>query len=288
MNIQIFGKKKCFDTKKAERYFKERGIKFQSIDLLQKGLSKGEFRSVSAAVGGLENLIDEKSKDYSQIAYLLDEAKEEKLEDMPKLYKTPPIVRNGKKATVALSQMYGKGGNNLMRAYIYEVYGGAEVLKLTEVPRPIPTGDEVLVKIHAFCINDWDYHNLTGDMWMMRMFLGIRRPKVQILGCDVAGVVEAVGVNVTKFKVGDRVYGDLSNAGWGGAFAEYATGREVDLEHMAESMTFEDAAAIPQAGMLAYQGIMEVGRIKDGNEILINGAGGGVGTLAVQIARCMM
>ncbi len=79
MNIQIFGKKKCFDTKKAERYFKERGIKFQSIDLLQKGLSKGEFRSVSAAVGGLENLIDEKSKDYSQIAYLLDEAKEEKI-----------------------------------------------------------------------------------------------------------------------------------------------------------------------------------------------------------------
>ncbi len=99
MNIQIFGKKKCQDTRKAERFFKERGIQCQSIDLLQKGLSNGEFRSVSQAVGGLENLIDEKGKNYSAIAYLLDEAKEEKLMDMPSLYKTP-IVRNGKKATV--------------------------------------------------------------------------------------------------------------------------------------------------------------------------------------------
>ena len=99
MNIQIFGKKKCQNTRKAERFFKERGIKFQSVDILQKGLSKGEFRSVSQAVGGLENLIDEKGKDYSHIAYLLDEAKEEKLMEMPSLYKTP-IVRNGKSATV--------------------------------------------------------------------------------------------------------------------------------------------------------------------------------------------
>lgn len=99
MGIQIFGKKKCFDTKKAERYFKERGISYQSVDLLSKGLSPGEFRSVASAVGGIEALIDDKSKDYSQIAYLLDDAKEEKLMDMPKLYKTP-IVRNGKKATI--------------------------------------------------------------------------------------------------------------------------------------------------------------------------------------------
>lgn len=99
MVIQIFGKKKCFDTKKAERYFKERGIKYQSVDILSKGLSPGEFRSVVSAVGDLESLIDEKSKDYSRIAYLLDDAKEEKLMDIPKLYKTP-IVRNGKQATV--------------------------------------------------------------------------------------------------------------------------------------------------------------------------------------------
>ena len=99
MNIQIFGKKKCQGTRKAERFFKERGIKFQSIDLLQKGLSVGEFRSVSQAVGGTLNLIDEKGKDYSRIAYLLDDAKEGKLMEMPSLYKTP-IVRNGKKATV--------------------------------------------------------------------------------------------------------------------------------------------------------------------------------------------
>lgn len=99
MNIQIFGKTKCFDTKKAERYFKERGVKFQSVDILSKGLSKGELDSVCKAVGGLEMLIDKDSKDYCNIKYLLDEAKTDKLAECPKLYKTP-IVRNGKQATV--------------------------------------------------------------------------------------------------------------------------------------------------------------------------------------------
>ena len=99
MNIQIFGKRKCFDSKKAERYFKERGVKVQYVDLLEKGLSKGEFRSVSSALGGLEKLIDPKAKDFAMIHYLVDEQKEEKLMDTPKLYKTP-IVRCGKKATV--------------------------------------------------------------------------------------------------------------------------------------------------------------------------------------------
>ncbi len=97
--IQIFGKKKCFDSKKAERYFKERNIKFQKVDLLQKGLSEGELNSVLNAVGGLDELIDEKSKDYSRIAYLLEDAQYEKLLDEPKFIKTP-IVRNGKKATI--------------------------------------------------------------------------------------------------------------------------------------------------------------------------------------------
>ncbi len=99
MNIQIFGKSKCFDTKKAERYFKERGIKFQSVDILSKGLSKGELESVSKAVGGIDVIIDDKSKDYSIIKYLLDDAKPDKLNENPKLYKTP-IVRNGKQATI--------------------------------------------------------------------------------------------------------------------------------------------------------------------------------------------
>lgn len=99
MNIQIFGKRKCFDTKKAERYFKERGIKVQFIDILDKGLSKGEFRSISSALGGLENLINTKAKDFAMINYLVEEQKEEKLMEAPKLYKTP-IVRSGKKATV--------------------------------------------------------------------------------------------------------------------------------------------------------------------------------------------
>lgn len=99
MNIQIFGKSKCFDTKKAERYFKERGIKFQSVNILEKGLSKRELQSVISAVGGLESLIDEKSKDYYEIKYLLEDAKAEKLMEKPSIYKTP-IVRNGTKATV--------------------------------------------------------------------------------------------------------------------------------------------------------------------------------------------
>lgn len=99
MNIQIFGKTKCFETKKTERYFKERGITFQSIDLLVKGLSKGEFRSVLQAVGGLEKMIDTASKDYVEIKYLREDTQEEKLMETPKLYKTP-IVRNGKIATV--------------------------------------------------------------------------------------------------------------------------------------------------------------------------------------------
>lgn len=99
MNIQIFGKAKCFDTKKAERYFKERGIKFQSVNILEKGLSKRELESVISAVGGIESLIDEKSRDYYEIKYLLDNAKAEKLAEKPSIYKTP-IVRNGKQATV--------------------------------------------------------------------------------------------------------------------------------------------------------------------------------------------
>lgn len=99
MNIQIFGKSKCFDTKKAQRYFKERGVKFQNVDILDKGLSKGELRSVIQALGSLEAVIDENSKDYFEIKYLLDNAKEDKLAEKPSIYKTP-IVRNGKQATV--------------------------------------------------------------------------------------------------------------------------------------------------------------------------------------------
>lgn len=99
MNIQIFVKKKCFDSKKAERYFKERGIKVQIVDILDKGLSKGEFRSIANAVGGMENLIDTKAKDFAMIHYLVDEQKEDKLMDTPKLFKTP-IVRCGKKVTL--------------------------------------------------------------------------------------------------------------------------------------------------------------------------------------------
>ena len=108
MNIQIFGKSKCFDTKKAERYFKERGIRFQSVDIISKGLSKGELESVVRAVGGIDKVIDENGRDYTEIKYLLDEAKPEKLAENPRLYKTP-IVRNGRQATVGYCPEIWKG-----------------------------------------------------------------------------------------------------------------------------------------------------------------------------------
>lgn len=119
MNIQIFGKSKCFDTKKAQRWFKERGIKFQMIDLAQKGMSKGELDSVLKAVGGLDNLLDQKSKSYASLAYLAyDEDKKEKLLEDGTLMKTP-IVRNGRQATVGYQPMFGRSGNNFSKAVLY-------------------------------------------------------------------------------------------------------------------------------------------------------------------------
>lgn len=169
-----------------------------------------------------------------------------------------------------------------MKAIVYTKYGGPEVLQLAEVAKPIPKDDEVLVRIHAVSINDWDWANLQGVPKFFRLFSGFK-PKQQILGSDIAGVVETIGGNVKKFKPGDEVFGDLSGQ-WGG-FAEYVCTREHKLALKSPRMSFEEAAAIPQAGMLAVQGLIDRGRIKPGQKILINGAGGGVGTFGVQIAK---
>ena len=171
----------------------------------------------------------------------------------------------------------------ILKAITYTKYGGPEVLQLQEVEKPSPKDNEVLVKVHAVSVNDWDWGLLNGD-FVNRMLNGIKRPKkLQILGSDIAGIIEAVGKSVTKFKVGDLVYGDLSGT-WGG-FAEYVCAKETALAIKPSGMSFEQAAAIPQAAMLAVQGLIEAGEIQKGQKILINGAGGGVGTFGVQIAK---
>ncbi len=169
-----------------------------------------------------------------------------------------------------------------MKAIVYSRYGGPEVLQIKEIEKPFPKDDEVLIKVRAVSINDWDFGLLRGD-FINRLNNGLVKPKIKILGSDIAGQIEAVGKNVTRFKTGDEVYGDMS--GYWGGFAEYTCALEKSLELKPSAMSFEQAAAIPQAAMLAVQSLIDKGKIKSGQKILINGAGGGVGTFAVQIAK---
>lgn len=171
-----------------------------------------------------------------------------------------------------------------MKAVIYEKYGGPEVLKLTEIEQPVPGKNEVLVKVRAASVNSWDWDRLTGKPHIYRLLSGIPRPKLQILGADIAGIVESVGEHVAKLKIGDEVYGDLCEGRWGG-FAQYACARESELVMKSSSMSFEAAAAIPQAGVMALQAIRDQKKLKAGDKILMNGAGGGVGSFIIQMAR---
>lgn len=169
-----------------------------------------------------------------------------------------------------------------MKAVIYTKYGGPEVLQIKEIEKPSPKDNEVLIKIHAASLNDWDLGLLDGD-FINRIINGPLKPRRKILGSDIAGRVEAVGRNVSKLKIGDDVYGDLSGR-WGG-FAEYTCAPENKLALKPAGMSFNEAASIPQAAMLAVQGLIDKGKIQQGQRLLINGAGGGVGTFAVQIAK---
>jgi NADPH:quinone reductase-like Zn-dependent oxidoreductase len=171
-----------------------------------------------------------------------------------------------------------------MKAVVIERYGTPDVLELRDVATPTPKADEVLVRVHAASVNDWDWALLRGTSFVTRILNGLRTPKVRILGGDIAGRVEAVGEDVNAFRPGDEVYGDLCRSGFG-AFAEYVSAPEAGLVQKPPGMTFEQAAAIPQAGMLAVQGLIDVGRIQSGQNLLLNGAGGGVGTFALQIAQ---
>lgn len=171
----------------------------------------------------------------------------------------------------------------LMKAVVMERYGTPDVLELKDVAKPTPKDNEILVRVHAASVNDWDWGIVQGAP-MNRMLNGVFRPKVRIIGCDIAGRVEAVGESVNALRPGDEVYGDLCMSGFG-AFSEYVCAPEAALARKPAGMTFEQAAAIPQAGMLAAQGLIDVGRIQSGQKLLLNGAGGGVGTFALQMAK---
>jgi len=171
----------------------------------------------------------------------------------------------------------------MMNACVYKRYGSADELRVERVSVPIPQEDEVLIKIQRASINAWDWDRLCGTAFG-RIDGGLCAPKDTILGADVAGVVEEVGGKVTRFKRGDEVCGDLSSSGWGG-FAEYASAAEEAIALKVPALSFDEAAALPQAGTLALQGLRDKRSIARGERVLINGAGGGVGTFAIQIAR---
>lgn len=169
-----------------------------------------------------------------------------------------------------------------MKAVVYTKYGSPDVLQVTEVEKPVPTDDQVLIKIHAVSVNGSDKEALIGRPLYARVG-GLLRPGHPILGSDIAGHVEAVGKNNTEFKPGDEVFGELP--GYRGGFAEYVCTHGRTLTLKPASLTFEEAAAIPQAGVIALQGIREQGRVQPGQKVLINGAGGSAGSFAIQLAK---
>ena len=171
-----------------------------------------------------------------------------------------------------------------MKAIVFTKYGAPDVLQLKEMPKPSPGEEEVLVKIHATAVNDYDWSMVRGKPYLYRLMFGLWKPKKQIPGMELSGTVEAVGKNVRTFQVGDAVFGDISEYGFG-SFAEYLCIHEKALVLKPAAMSFEEAAAIPHASLLAHQGLVEIGKIQKGQQILINGAGGGVGTFGLQLAK---
>ena len=170
-----------------------------------------------------------------------------------------------------------------MKAIVYEKYGPPNVLHLADEEQPTPADDQVLIRVHAASINAADWHLLTADIFLVRLIgMGLFKPKYKILGADVAGIVEAIGRNVKQFKPGDAVFGDVFGHG---SFAEYVCAPANTLALKPKNLSFEQAAAIPLAAITALQGLHDAGHIQAGQKILIQGASGGVGTFAVQIAK---
>ncbi|MVZ99742.1 zinc-binding dehydrogenase [Actinomadura sp. LD22] len=170
-----------------------------------------------------------------------------------------------------------------MKAFVVRSYGPPEVLRLTDVDRPEPGDREVLVRVRATSVQPYDWHHMRGEPYVARLMpgtLGLRAPKIGVLGADVAGRVEKVGANVSEFRPGDEVYALVAQGG----FAEYACVPADRLARKPENLTFEQAAAVPLAGVTALYGLCGKGRMRSGQRVLVNGASGGVGTFAVQIA----
>ena len=167
-----------------------------------------------------------------------------------------------------------------MKAIVQDRYGSSDVLRLSEVDQPTAADNEVLVRVDAATVNARDWHLMRGDPYLARLAIGFRRPKTRIRGTDYAGRVEAVGRGVTRFRPGDEVFGEAD-----GAFAEYVSAPEDVLERKPANLTFEQAAAMPLAGNTALVGLRDLARVQPGQHVLVNGASGGVGTFAVQIAK---
>jgi NADPH:quinone reductase-like Zn-dependent oxidoreductase len=171
-----------------------------------------------------------------------------------------------------------------MKAAYFNKYGTSEVIEIKDLAKPKPEPKEILVRVKATSINDWDWGVLRGKPFINKVLYGLQKPKINVLGGDVAGIVEEIGSEVHQFKVGDEVFGDLTPYKWG-AFAEYTLAREKHLYHKPNNLSYEESACLPQAGVLAMQGLIDVLKIKPNEHLLINGAGGGVGSLAVQYAK---
>lgn len=172
-----------------------------------------------------------------------------------------------------------------MRAIVQDEYGAPDVLRLEEIDRPALDDDGVLVRVHAACVNPPDVVGLTGVPYIVRPAFGLRRPRSRVRGSDLAGVVEEVGRNVSDLRVGDEVFGDVGPQS--GAFAEIAAGKADLLAPKPEGLTFEEAAAVPMSGLTALQALRDAAGVQPGQKVLITGAGGGIGTFAVQIAKAM-
>lgn len=171
-----------------------------------------------------------------------------------------------------------------MKAAVFTKYGSPNVLQIKEVEKPSPKENEVLIKIFATAVNDYDWSMVRGKPYLYRLMYGILKPKRQIPGMELSGVIEALGANATLFKVGDAVYGDISNYGFG-SFAEFISIDEKALISKPDKMSFEQAAATSHASMLAVQALIDIGKVQKEQKILINGAGGGFGLFALQLAK---
>jgi NADPH:quinone reductase-like Zn-dependent oxidoreductase len=174
-----------------------------------------------------------------------------------------------------------------MKAYVLRAYGAPSQLDLTDVGKPVPRAGEVLVRVRATSVNPYDWHGMRGEPYFARLMagtLGLRAPKFRVLGCDMAGQVEAVGEGVTALRPGDDVFALLSH---GGGFAEYVSVPQCLLARMPRNLSYEQAAAVPMAAATALLALREAAQAMPGQRILVNGASGGVGTFAVQIARAL-